>query len=223
MLSHVYTYENPLVQKHLDAAIEVLDNQGVLCLPSSSGWIFGCDSAHSKAATRLRELKPEHPKTQPFSLLCADFGMASQYAHIDNASYRLMKKLSNGWYTFFLPATLDSPKKLKDKRKRVGVRIPQQPLLCGLTRQFARPIAITSFPAVFEGEVFGYQIAEVYAHRLTMILDLGEPIRTQETTIVDLTGSQPCVLRLGTQAELSSLKEQGLEWHVDEGDHWSHD
>lgn len=221
MASVIYTYENPVSEKHVLNAKKVLEQGKILALATDVNWVFAVDGTHPKASELLLSVKPDHPKSQPFSLVCADISMASQYAHIDHLSYRLIKKITPGPYTFFLPPTLDSPKKLKDKRKRIGIRIPERPLLLELVRHLDRPIAISTIPFGFSNEVFGYQVEESLGNRVEMLLDLGVAISVRETTILDMTERPPSVLRLAGVSE-EFFHKLGVEIHPlhDEHDQW---
>ena len=196
---------NPLVEKDIDAACAVLEAGGIIAYPTDVNWAFGCDSANVKAIDKIRHLKPTHPKEQPFSLICDSISMASEYGNIEHSAYRVLRKALPGPYTILLERNRSLPRQIKDKRKVVGIRIPNHELVLAIVKQFGRPIATTSVPFVTafssDGELeaprFGYQIVEAFGHALDMIMDLGGEVLGVETTIVDLTEGNSSVIRVG--------------------------
>jgi len=207
MAQHIYTYDNPPAERDLARTVRVLAVGGVIAYPTDINWAIGCDAASSKALDRIHQLKPTHSKERPFSLICSSISMAAEYASIDNAAYRLLRKAWPGPYTVLLTATRTFPRQLKDKRRVVGIRIPASPLLTAIVDQLGRPLATTSAPALSslqdadgEGENpphFGYEVAAAYGHALDLVLDLGAELAGLESTIVDLTGGTPEVVRKG--------------------------
>ena len=95
----------------------------------------------------MRLLRPDHPKTQPFSLICSDISMAATMADIGNQSYRILKRIFPGSFTIIAKSGKLLPKKLKDKRAKVGIRIPDEPITLEIIRRFQQPLAATSVPA----------------------------------------------------------------------------
>ena len=204
MARHIYTYVHPTSPKDLAAACRALENDGVIAYPTDVNWALGCDPASKKALDKIRLLKPYHPKEQPFSLMCDSLGMVSTVAHIENFAYRLIKKALPGRYTFILNRTHDLPRQIEDKRKNVGVRVPDSPLLLDLIKAFGKPIATTSLQATTPDQdigekplTFGYEIDAAFGHGLDIILDLGEELLPDETTIIDFSDGRIEVVREG--------------------------
>lgn len=196
MAEHFYTHIDPVNEKHIALAAETLAKGGVIAYPSDVNWAVGCDPSQTKALKRILQLKPEHPKKQPFSLLCQDLSMVSQVASLSSSAYRDLKKILPGPYTALLKSNATFLRKIKDKRQVVGVRVPQSPLLLSLIEYYDKPIATSSL-GVEEGLSFGYQIEERFGHGIDLILDLGEEVIPLETTILDLTGDELVVVREG--------------------------
>jgi tRNA threonylcarbamoyl adenosine modification protein (Sua5/YciO/YrdC/YwlC family) len=202
MARHVYTYINPTSERDLDAACKVLEDNGVIAYPTDVNWAFACDAANVKALDRIRLLKPMHPKERPFSLVCWSISMASEVVNIDNAAYRYLKRALPGPYTVILERFRSLPRQIKDKRRTVGLRIPDSPLILELVKKYGKPLATTSVPPVrgIEGEEapkFGYQVFEVFGHGIDLVLDLGDEVPGGESTIVDMTAGEPVLVRLG--------------------------
>jgi tRNA threonylcarbamoyl adenosine modification protein (Sua5/YciO/YrdC/YwlC family) len=199
MAEHLYTYVDPVSERDMKKAIAVLENDGILAYPLDSNWAFGCDASSVKGLDRIRRLKPGHPKDQPFSLICADMAMAASIGNVDNNHYRVLKKAWPGPYTVILTRHKSLPRQIKDKRPVVGVKVPESRLIRELVTRLGRPMATTSVPLGDDGEPYkmGYQIAEEFGHGLDLILDLGEELPGQDSTIIDFTESEPLLIRSG--------------------------
>ena len=204
MAKHIYTFVNPCVEKHLDLACEILGNDGVLAYPTDVNWAFGCDASSSKALQRIKALKPDHPKDQPFSLLCESLSMIANIANVENYAYRRLRKILPGPYTIMLQSNRTLPKQIGDKRACVGVRVPKAPLLLEIISRFGKPLATTSLPQSDSSSrggaeylQYGYEIEQTFGHQLDLILDLGQEMFPRETTIVDLREAEVKVIREG--------------------------
>lgn len=202
MAQHLYTFVNPCVEKHLDLACEVLRNDGVIAYPTDVNWAFGCSASSRKALDKIRQLKPDHPDDQPFSLFCSSLSMVARIANVENHAYRVLRKILPGPYTILLKSNRTLPKQIGDKRATVGVRVPKAPLLLELMKVFETPLATTSLPqqknASSSNEFrFGYEIEEHFGHALDLILDLGQEIVPRETTILDMCSTDIEVVRKG--------------------------
>lgn len=196
---HLYTWDNPPNERHLDHVVDVLRDGGVIALSTGTSWSFAIDPISKKALQRLQRLKPNRDPDRPYALLCSSVSMASGMASIDGAAYRLLNRIWPGPYTVLLPAGPALPRLLKIRRKVVGVRVPDTRLAKMIVDRFKGPLVVTTVPRADDGQVrtMGYEIADAYGLALDIVLDLGEPIEGAETTVLDLTGEQPLVLREG--------------------------
>lgn len=205
MAKLLYTFINPTSKRHIAEACRILADDGVIAYPTDVNWAFGCDAASVKAIDRIHRLKPMHPMEQPFSLMCDTLTMVSSVGIIENFSYRLLKKVLPGPYTFLLRRAKNLPRQIHDKRKIVGVRVPNSPLLLDLIAAYGKPIATSSVPissgggGIAEGQPFkyGHEIEGVYGHGIDLILDLGEEVTSLETTIIDVSDGAVVVVRKG--------------------------
>lgn len=199
MSEHLYTFINPPNERHLKKISEVLDNHGVIALPMATNWAFCCKANSKKAIARIRQLKPNHPEKRPFSLICADLNMVSQYAKLGGQSYRILRKILPGAYTIILQSSSNLTKQLNDKRRNVGIRIPDEEITQNIIAHFGEPILATSVPLDSDGQVLqmGYQVFEQHGHGLDLVVDLGEELPGAETTIFDMSGSEILLIREG--------------------------
>ena len=199
MSEHLYTFDDPPSQRDIDRACRVLESGGVIAYPVGSNWAFGCDASNHKALDRIRRLKPGHPQSRPFSLICHDMAMASNLGNIDHQLYRYLKKAWPGPYTVIVKRNRSLPRQIKDKRQVVGIRIPNCPMLLALVEQFGKPLASSSIPANEEGIFLkmGYEIFDTYSHAIDLLLDLGEELPGLESTVIDFSEGYPILVRQG--------------------------
>jgi len=199
LADHLYTYDNPPSERDLARICHVLADGGVIAYPTDHNWAFGCDAADVRAIDRIRMLKPAHPKDRPFALLCADISMAAQVGHIDSDAYSLLKKAWPGPYTVLITAHKTLARQIKDKRKTVGIRVPNTPLVLAIVARYGKPLASTSVPVLRGGSLakHGYEVFEEFGHGLDLVVDLGAELDGQESTMVDLTDGTPRLVRLG--------------------------
>jgi tRNA threonylcarbamoyl adenosine modification protein (Sua5/YciO/YrdC/YwlC family) len=180
----------------LRQAATVLEEGGILIYPTDTTYGLGCAIDNRRGVERIIEIKRLSP-THQLSILCADLSSISHFAMVDNATYRLLKRFLPGPYTFVLNATRDVPRTLLPKRKTIGLRIPDHPICLGLLREFGRPVLSSSVKHP-GGEILSdpEEMVAPFGHQVDMIID-GGPGSSEPSTIVDLTGSTPVVLRQG--------------------------
>ncbi|MCX6126325.1 MAG: L-threonylcarbamoyladenylate synthase [Proteobacteria bacterium] len=203
MADHIYTYVNPVRIKDIESVCQALHGDKVLAVAMDVAWSFVCDAASSKALDRIHQLKPAHPKTRPFSLVCDSIAMASHIVTIDNIVYPWLKKALPGPFTVLLERHSSLPKQIHDKRREVGLRVPKCELVLALIKAYGKPLAASTVPPILgvggdsELPKFGWEVAEAFGSRIDVILDLGEESPRLETTIIDLTKGAPALVRSG--------------------------
>lgn len=180
-------------------AAEALRDGQIIIYPTDTLYAFGCDGLNNRAIERLCRIKGIDPAKNLLSIVCADISEAAEYARIDNAAYRTLRRYLPGPYTFILPASLKLPKVFKG-RKSVGIRIPDNSFSIALARELGGPVMTSS---VTPDEDEDLSDAETIALKYdgTADLDLtidGGPGHTTGSTVVDLTDStEPSILRQG--------------------------
>ena len=199
MSEHLYTYTDPPNQNHLRQICGLLSEGHVLALPMQTSWAFCCDATSRRGLMAMYALKPEHSKKRPFALVCSDIAMASNMANIGGQNYQILRRLLPGAYTILLKSSRALPKKLKDKREKVGIRIPQEAITLAIINAYQKPLAATSVPAGPNQQVMqmGYQVHDCFGHALGMVVDVGMELPAMESTILDCTGDVIEVVRLG--------------------------
>lgn len=189
--------QNPQVRL-LKQAAQCLQSGGLVALPTDSSYAVAArldDKQAADALRRLRGLDERHHLT----LLCRDLAEIGHFARVDNAQYRLLKAATPGPWTFILEATREVPRRVSHpSRKTIGIRVPDHPVCLGLLEQAGAPLISTTL--IPDGETDPLNDAELirarYEHQLGAVIDAG-PCRLSPTTVIDLTGDTPEVLRVG--------------------------
>lgn len=181
--------------RKIQRAAGLLDQGEVIVYPTDTVYGIGCGLAHKRAIDRIYHLTGKD-EAQPLTLVCADLSGIARYAVVDNVHYRLLRRLLPGPYTFILPATREVPRMLLSKRKTIGLRVPQHPVALALVEALGTPIISTS--ANYRGEELLNDPADIVARfkGIELVLDAGF-CGVIPSTIVDLTGSEPVVVREG--------------------------
>lgn len=176
-------------------AVAALQAGEVIAYPTDTVYALGADLHNRKAIERIYQIK-QMKSDQPLAFICQDLSDIATYAVVENAQYRLIRRLLPGPYTFIFDATREVPKQLLLKRKQVGIRVPDHPLVTALTAALGRPI-ISSSAGPHGGDAF-IDAREIDDHfsGLALVLDGGVG-GTVPTTVVDLTGGAVTVVREG--------------------------
>ncbi len=177
--------------------VKQMTSGAVICYPTDTGYGIGCDLLHQKAIKRIIQLK-KRPKKKPFSFMCSDLKHISEYAHVSNTAYRLLKKNLPGPYTFVLPGTKLVPKLMVTKQKTVGIRVPSHPICNLLIETLGNPIINTSVQLEDGDDDLSepFKIEEYLRNRVDIIIDGGH-IFPDPSSLIDLTSDYPEVLRVG--------------------------
>jgi len=183
----------------IERAVEVLREGGIVIYPTDTVYGIGCSIESKNAIERIHLIK--HQKQEkPFSFVCSGLTHISEYALVSNMAFRTMKHLIPGPYTFILPAAKmrQFPKILVSKRRTVGIRVPDSPITLALVSGLGHPVLSTS--VTLEDGTLLNEPDEIVGHfnnRVEMIIDAG-PLHTGPSTVIDLTGEQPEILREGS-------------------------
>jgi len=190
--------DNPQ-QRNVDQAATVLQGGGLVAYPTDSGYALGAQLGNREALDRIRAIRQLDAKHH-FTLVCKDFSQLGQFVHVDNAIFRAIKAATPGAYTFILPATSEVPKRLlHPKKKTVGVRIPDHGVVRAVLAALGEPLLSTTL-ILPDGEgpmTMAWEIAEVLDGQIDAVIDSGDDIVAQPTTVVDFSDGSAEVVRVG--------------------------
>ena len=182
----------------LKQAAQILHGGGVVAIPTDSSYALVChldDKAAAEALRRSRGVDDKHHLT----LLCRDLSELASYARVDNRQYRLLKLGTPGPFTFILEATKEVPRRLSHpSRRTIGLRVPDHAVTQALLEQMGQPLIATTLIAPGEHEPMNdpHEIRERFQKLLQAVVDAGA-CPMQPTTVVDLTGPEPALVRQG--------------------------
>lgn len=182
----------------ISQAARILRDGGVIAYPTDSCYAIGCHIGDKDALQRLRRLR-QIDDQHHLTLMCRDLSEISTYARIDNACYRLLKKLTPGSYTFILEASREVPKRLLHaRRKTIGIRVPEHAVVLALLADLKEPIlsATALLPEDRQPASDAHELREQWEHDLDLVMDAG-PCGIEPTTVLDLTGPEIVVVRQG--------------------------
>lgn len=190
--------EHPEPRK-IARAVEALQHGGLIAYPTDTVYALGCDYADHKAVERLYQLKGMSRK-QPLTFLLPDLGEIARFGVVTNAAYRLMKRLVPGPYTFILEATREVPRPLlieRNRKKSVGVRVPDHSITQALLAAYGRPILSTTATDT-EGQPLGdpTEVRDRYERGLDVLVD-GGYTGTEPSTVIALVHDELEILREG--------------------------
>lgn len=199
MLVKIYA-ENPS-ERELKRVVEALERDGIVIYPTDSVYAFGCSLRSAKAVERLRRLRGR--SDAPLTVVFHDIAQVAEYCRVDNTTFRILKRNLPGPFTFLLPASSRVPDKALERRRTIGIRIPAHPVARAVVEALGCPMITASVKD--DDEVVEYTtdpelIEERYGRDVSLVIDggMGDNV---PTTIVDLTGDEPEIVREG-RAEL---------------------
>lgn len=198
MLIRIYE-ENPN-PKAIQQVVECLRDGGVIIYPTDTVYGIGCDINNRKAVERICQIRKIKPEKAQFSFICHDLSHISDYcAQIDNSTFKLMKRLLPGAYTFILNANSSVPKLFQSKKRTVGIRIPDNNIPLEIVRQLGHPIMTASVhdpDEIIEYTTDPSLIYERFENKVDMVIDGGYG-GIEGSTILNCVDGQLEVLREG--------------------------
>jgi tRNA threonylcarbamoyl adenosine modification protein (Sua5/YciO/YrdC/YwlC family) len=192
--------DNPS-QRHILQIVDILKNGGVIIYPTDTVYGIGCDITKPKAIERVAQLKGIKAEKANFSFICYDMSHLSDYTKpLDNYVFKIMKRNLPGPFTFILDANNNVPKILKANRKTIGIRIPDNNIIREIVNTLGNPILTTSLKA--DDEIIEYTtdpelIYEDYKNLVDVVIDGGYGGNVA-STVIDCTGDEPDVIRMGS-------------------------
>lgn len=185
-------------QRLLKQAADILARGGVIAVPTDACYVLACHLDDKQAVDRMRAIRGLDER-HLLTLMCRDLSELAAYAQVDNRQYRFLKDWTPGAYTFVLDATKEVPRRLwHPSRKTIGLRVPDSPIVAGLLDALGEPVLCTSLILPGDEDPL-HEADEIEARlgkRLELLIDAGGQ-GMQPTTVIDLTGGEPLVQRLG--------------------------
>lgn len=199
MAEFLKIYEDKPNETAIKKVVAVLKNGGLVIYPTDTVYGLGCDITNSRALEKLAKIKGVKLEKANFSFVCSSLSNISDYVkQIDTPTFKILKRALPGAYTFILPGSNDLPKDFR-KKKTVGIRVPENNIAIQIVEMLGNPIVSTSIHD--EDEVIEYStdpelIFEKWQNQVDLVIDggYGENIAS---TIIDLTGHEPIVVREG--------------------------
>ena len=192
-------YEDKPSEAAIKKVVEVLKHGGLVIYPTDTVYGLGCDITNSRALEKIAKIKGIKLEKANFSFVCSDLSNLSDYVkQIDTSTFKILKRALPGPYTFILPGNNDLPKEFR-KKKTVGIRVPDNNIAREIVKLLGNPIVSTSIHD--EDEVIEYStdpelIFEKWNNKVDLVIDGGYGDNVA-STIIDLTGYEPEVIREG--------------------------
>jgi len=186
--------------RKIQQAVALLNTGGVLVCPTDTVYAFVCSAEQPRAIEEVARLKGAKPQKADLSLICRDISELSTYARaVPTSAFRIMKAALPGPYTFVVPASSEIPRIFKNNKRTVGIRVPDHPVPIALVEALGHALVCTSVhgPDVFlEHASDPEAIHEQYGRQVEAVIDSG-PGGLEGSTVIDLNGPEPVVLREG--------------------------
>lgn len=199
MAKFIKIYPDNPNEKEIQKVVKILKEGGLVIYPTDTVYGLGCDITNTKALERIAKIKGIKLEKANFSFVCNDLSNISDYVKsLDTSSFKILKRALPGPYTFILEGNNNLPKEFK-KKKTVGIRVPDNSIALELVKQLGNPIVSTSI--YDDDEVIEYTtdpelIFEKWQSKVDVVIDGGYGDNTA-STIIDLTGNEPEVIREG--------------------------
>lgn len=209
-MSQFFTiYPDNINLRLIRQAVAILKDGGIVVYPTDSCYALGCHLDDKNALTRIRQIR-QLDEQHHLTLMCRDLSEIANYARVDNSKFRLLKANTPGSYTFILEATKEVPKRLQHpKRSTIGIRVPDHPVALALLEELGEPMASSTL--ILPDEVWPLNdaelIRELLEKKVEAVID-GGATGVDFTTVIDLTGDTPVLIRQG-KGDISSFGIEG--------------
>ena len=191
--------ENP-EQRKINTVTECLNDGGIIIYPTDTVYALGCSAYNKKAIEKIYKIKKLDLKRHSLSLVCYDLSHISSFTkYLSNSTYKLMKKTLPGPYTFILNANSNTSKMFRNKKKEIGIRIPDNKIARTIVKNFKNPIATSSIKdndVVLEYITKPELIYNQFKNKVDLIINGGYGKKTP-STIINCTNEKPKVERIG--------------------------
>lgn len=199
MAKFIKIYEKNPNEAAIKKVVDILKNGGLVIYPTDTVYGLGCDITNTKALERIAKIKGVKLEKSNFSFICSDLSHLSDYVkQIDTATFKILKRALPGPYTFILPGNSNLPKEFK-KKTTVGIRVPNNSIALEIVRQLGNPIVSTSIhdeDTILEYATDPELIFEKWQNLVDVVIDGGYGANVG-STVIDLSGEEPEVIRVG--------------------------
>ena len=199
MAEFIKIYEENPNPKEIKKVVNILKKGGLIIYPTDTVYGLGCDITNSKALERIARIKGVKLEKANFSFICHDLSNLSDYVkQIDSTTFKILKRALPGPYTFILPGSKTLPAAFK-KKKEVGIRVPNNAIALDIVKALGNPIVSTSIrdeDTILEYTTDPELILEKWGNLVDLVIDGGYG-DNQGSTIIDLSGDEPEVIREG--------------------------
>ncbi|MFZ4464095.1 MAG: L-threonylcarbamoyladenylate synthase [Bacteroidales bacterium] len=191
--------ENP-APRHIKMVVDCLNEGGLVIFPTDTVYGLGCSIYQPKAVDRIANLKGIKKEKANFSFIFHNLSMLSEFTRpISSEIYKLMRRNLPGPFTFILEANNNIPKLFQSKKKTVGIRIPDEPIIQAIIAELGHPIMTTSI--LDDDKILEYTtdpeiIHDNFRDKVDIIIDGGFG-GNQPSTVVDCTGNEIIIIRQG--------------------------
>jgi tRNA threonylcarbamoyl adenosine modification protein (Sua5/YciO/YrdC/YwlC family) len=191
---HPLTPQRRLIRR----AAELVREGAVIAYPTDSCYALGCHIGDKAALERIRRIR-QADRNHHFTLVCRDLSEIARFARVETWQFRLLKAATPGPYTFLLPATRETPRRLQHERRRtIGIRVPDHPVPLMLLEELGEPLMSSTL--MLPGDALpltdGTEIRARLEHQIDLVLDGGH-CGMEPTTVIDLATSPPEITRRG--------------------------
>jgi len=190
-------YEQNPNRREIDKIISILREGGIIIYPTDTVYAMGCDALNVRAVEKICKIKGLNPQKNHLSIICPDLSNISEYAKVNNAVFKLMKRNLPGPFTFILNATNSLPKIYKN-RKEVGIRVPNNNITLTLVKELGNPLLTASIRDKEEEEycIDPELIEEDYGDIVDAVIDGGYG-GLEPSTVVNCTSDVIEIVRQG--------------------------
>jgi len=193
--------EHNIDQRSIDTVVSALQKGAIIIFPTDTVYALGCDLRNKKALKQLATLKGVKLSKSRFSIICSDLSHLSDYVkNLSRPTYKLLNRNLPGPFTFILNANNEVPKMFDNKRKEIGIRIPDNQIVLSIVKALGNPLAVSSLhddeDQILDYFVDPYEIYQRYDSKVELIIDGGYG-NLEASTIVDCTGVTAEIVRQG--------------------------
>lgn len=197
----IKTYDDNLSKKQIDNIVSVLENEGIVIIPTDTLYAFVCDILSKKAAKNLAELKGKVLEKSNFSLLCENLSASTPYTKpLGNKQFSFIRNLQTGGFTFVLSASNLTPKIFQSKKKTIGIRLPENKICLDILQRLGRPLLVSSVPHSEDMQQEDFTCAELleekFGNRVAMVIE-SDSCKNIPSTVVNLVDDEFVIEREG--------------------------